>query len=121
MAYFCQVYNSPRERRADASAASGRFLPPAATPACIAGLAAPIASEKREAAAALEAVARNVDVGGRLARDEPALRLVAQHRDEFGAIVGLAAQRLVRDDDRGSRQRARRNAIEHVLRDGDAV
>src|SRR2546421_5925214 len=36
---------------------------------------------------------RNEHVGGRLARDEPALRLVAQHRDELGAVVGLGAQR----------------------------
>jgi hypothetical protein len=49
------------------------------------------------------------------------LRLIAQHGHELGAIVGLAAQRLVRDDDRGSRQCGRRDAIEHILRDGDAV
>src|SRR6185437_12279719 len=66
-------------------------------------------------------VAGNVDIGAGLARDEPALRLVAQHGDEFGAIVGLATQRLVRDDDRGSRRGGRRNAVEHLLRDGDAV
>ncbi len=38
-----------------------------------------------------------------LTRLEAALGLVAQHRNKLGAIVGLAAQRLVRDDDRGSR------------------
>jgi hypothetical protein len=66
--------------------------------------AAPIALEKREeAGAAPEIVARKLDVGARPARYKPALRLVAQHRDKFGAIVGLAAQRFVRDDDRGSR------------------
>jgi len=36
-------------------------------------------------------------------------------------LVGLAAQRLVRDDDRGSQQCGRRDAIEHILRDGDAL
>jgi malate synthase len=52
---------------------------------------------------------------------EAALGLVVEHRDELGAIVGLAAQRFVRDDDRGSRQCSRRDTIEHILRDGDAV
>ena len=54
-------------------------------------------------------------------RHEAALGLVVQHYDELGTKVGLAAQRLVRDDDRGSRQSSRRDAIEHILRDGDAV
>src|SRR5262245_33573250 len=61
------------------------------------------------------------NIGSRLARDEAALRLVAQHRDELGAVVGFAAQGLVRDDNRGSRQRGRRDAVEDILRDGDAV
>src|SRR2546423_7675216 len=64
---------------------------------------------------------RNEHVAGRLARDEPALRLVAQHRDELGAVVGLGAQRLVRDHDRGSWQRGRYDAIEHLPPGGDAV
>ena len=61
--------------------------------------------------------------GGRrhLARDEAALRLVVQRNDELRAIVGLAVQRLVRNDDRRSRQCGRRDAVEHLLRDGDAV
>jgi hypothetical protein len=37
------------------------------------------------------------------------------HVHELGAIVGLAAQRLVRDDDRGSRHYGRRDAVEHIL------
>src|SRR5213079_3218631 len=90
-----------------------------------ASLGVPIALEIEEAEA--EAVvarfvaARNEGIGRRPARHEAALGLVVQHRDELGAIVGLAAQRLVRDDDRGSRQCGRRDAIEHLLRDGDAV
>src|SRR6516225_6123996 len=72
----------------------------------------PIAPEKK-AVVAPDVVARKVAIGGRLARYKSALRLVAQHRDEFGAIVGLATERLVRDDDRGARQRGRRDAIEH--------
>src|SRR3974377_1846488 len=66
----------------------------------IASLDTPIAPEKK-ASVALEVVARKIDIGGRLARYKPALRLVAQHRDEFGAIVGLATERLPRDARRG--------------------
>src|SRR5262245_39850887 len=116
------------KRPDDSLGVACRVLPPApwhplivAAPRRITGLDAPIALEKREAGVAPEVVARKVDGGARPARYKPALRLVAQHRDKFGAIVGLAAQRFVRDDDRGSRQRGRRDAIEHVLRDGDAV
>jgi hypothetical protein len=107
-----------------------RILPPvplqliilAAAPSRIASLEVPIGLEKGpRAVVAPEAVARNGDIGRGLARHEAALRLVVQHRDELGAIGGLAAQRLVRDDDRGSRQCGRRNAIEHLLRDGNAV
>lgn len=35
----------------------------------------------------------------RLACDEAALGLVAQHRNKLGAIIGLLTQRLVGDDD----------------------
>src|SRR5689334_5866461 len=79
--------------------------------------------EKAGAVAVPAVVIGNKHVGrrSRLACDEAALRLVVQHRDELGAIVGLLAQRLVRDDDRGARLRGRSDAIEHVLRDGDAV
>src|SRR5262249_26317990 len=88
----------------------------------IAGLGVPIALEKgAETLVAPPAAARNRDIDRRPARHKAALGLVVQHRDELGAIVGLAAQRLVRDDDRGSRQCSRRDAIEHILRDGDAV
>ena len=58
----------------------------------------------QEAVFAPVVAARNGDPDRRPAHQEPALGLVTQHRDELGAIVGLAAQRLVRDDDRGSRQ-----------------
>src|SRR5690349_16400083 len=93
-------------------------LPPAslhrrkelATPSCIARLRIRIALEKEaEAIVSLPvAVVPAVVVGhenlARLAGDEAALGLVAQHHDKLGAIVGLLAQRLVGDDDRGSRQ-----------------
>src|SRR6516225_7181755 len=63
-------------------------------------LGVPISLEKEAEAV----VARNGDIDRRPAHQEAALGLVVEHRDELGAIVGLAAQRLVRDDDRGSRQ-----------------
>src|ERR1700730_16929195 len=82
----------------------------------------PIALEKEaEAVVAPVVAARNGHISRRPARHKAALGLVVQHRDELGAIVGLAAQGLVRDDDRGSRHYGRRDAIEHILRDGDAV
>jgi len=61
---------------------------------------------------------RDLDIDRGLARDEAALRLVAQHRDELGAIVGLRAQRLVRDDDRGSRHGGRRDAMRIIQERG---
>ena len=60
-------------------------------------------------------------IGRARAGDEAALRLVVQRNDELRAIVGLAVQGLVRNDDRGPRQCGWRDAIEHLLRDGDAV
>src|SRR5262249_25463382 len=76
--------------------------------------------EEREEAVGAPFVAGH-DSGRGLSGDEAALRLVAQHRNELGAVVGFLAQRLVGDDDRGSRQGTGRDAIEHLLRDGDAV
>src|SRR3974377_509175 len=77
------------------------IVPPiVAAPGRIASLDTPIAPEKK-AGGALEVVARKIDIGARLARYKSALRLVAQHRDEFGAIVGLATERLPRDARRG--------------------
>src|SRR5215203_316339 len=52
-------------------------------------------AERRVSTVAPEGVASNEDVVRARARDEAALRMVAQHCDELGAIVGLAAQRLV--------------------------
>jgi hypothetical protein len=86
-------------------------------PTRIGRLGVPIALEKEAEAV----VARNGNIDRRPAHQEAALGLVVEHRDELGAVVGLAAQRLVRDDDRGSRQCGRCDAIEHILRDGDAV
>src|SRR4029078_1449632 len=98
---------------------SRRRVELAAAPAHIAGLVAglglPTALEKRvEAVVAPETAVLGEDIGRRPARHEAALRLVAQHRDELGAIVGLAAQRLVRNDDRRSRQWCRRDASQHL-------
>ena len=45
-------------------------------------------------------VARNGDIDRGPARHESTLGLIVQHRDELGAIICLAAERLVRDDDR---------------------
>src|SRR5258705_13968653 len=67
----------------------------AAAPTRIASLGIPIGLEKRPVAP--EVAARNGDISRRPARHKAALGLVVQHRDELGAMVGLAAQRLVRD------------------------
>src|SRR2546429_4013702 len=58
----------------------------------IARLGVPIALEKEaEAVVAPVVAARDGDIDRRPARHETALGLVVQHRDELGAIVGLAA------------------------------
>src|ERR1700704_2269789 len=98
-----------------------RIIVLAAAPPRIGSLGIPRLEKGPRAVVVPEIAAGSESIGRRLARDEAALRLVAQYRDKLGAIVGLAAQRLVRDDDRGSRQCGRRDAIEHLLRDGDAV
>src|SRR5262249_41830531 len=78
-----------------------------------------LAKEAEEAAAV---IACELGFGRRArAREEAALRLAVQRNDELRAIVGLAVQRVIRDDDRGSRQCRRPDAIDHFLRDGDAV
>jgi hypothetical protein len=72
----------------------------AVPPTGIASLGTPIALKKEpEAVVVPDVVARNEGVGRGLARYEATLRLIAQHRDKLGAIVGLGAQRLLRDDD----------------------
>src|SRR6202521_2124889 len=63
----------------------------------------------------------DADIGRARAVDDAALRLVVQRNDEFRAIIGLAVERLVRNDERGPRQCRWRDAIEHILREGDAV
>src|SRR5665213_4608084 len=94
------AFSTPRP-----SAARRPSLPPllqSVFPAARAGSAdVRIASEKgKEVEAAVVVLARN-DIGRGLACQEAALRIVVQHREELGAIVGFFAQRLVRDDDRG--------------------
>src|SRR5258708_8626895 len=85
-------------------------------------LRVPIALEIEEAEAVVArfVVVRNEDIGRGPARHEAALGLVVQHRDELGAIVGLAAQRLVRDDARGSRLCRRSDSVAPPLPGGDA-
>src|SRR5262245_21264982 len=65
--------------------------------------------------------ARDADIGRAGAGDDAALRLVVQRNDELRTIIGLAVQRFVRNDELGPRQYGWRDAIEHILRDGDAV
>src|SRR5471030_1039609 len=106
-----------------------RVLPPALMPLTIVLAAARARISCWGVRIALEIKAEEVvasdvrdrGIGRRLARYKAALGLIAQHRDKLGAVVGLAAQRLVRDDDRGSRQCGRRDALEHLLRNDDAV
>ena len=69
-----------------------------------------------EAIAAREAHARRAR-----AICEAALRLIVKHHDELRAIVGFTAHGLVRDDDRRPRRCSGRDAIEYLLRQGDAV
>jgi len=56
-----------------------------------AGLGAPIALGKKRTEAVVLPAARKVVIDRRPAGHEAALGLVAQHRDEFGTIIGLAA------------------------------
>src|SRR5262249_51296314 len=65
--------------------------------------------------------ARDAVIGRARAVDDAALRLVVQRNDELRAIIGFAVQRLVRNDERGPGQYALRDAIQHILRAGDAV
>src|SRR5262249_59537105 len=102
--------------------------PPPALAALIVVLAALALIVVRAAAPGAEAetvvvaiAARDAGVGRGPAHCEAALWLVVQRQDKLRAIVRLAVQRFVRDDDRGSRQCGRRDAIEHILRDADAV
>src|SRR5262249_59536840 len=98
-----------------------RLIVLAGAPTRIGRLGVPIALEKEaEAIVAPIVAARNGDIDRRPAHQEAALRLVVEHHDELGAIVGLAAQRLVPDHERGSRQYSRREAIEHIPWDGEA-
>src|SRR5882724_9676774 len=102
------------------------FLPQALWPLIIvlAGLprivvlaAAPVHIVKLETPAApAEAVvvtARGANIARAPAHREAAVWLVVQHHDELRAIIRLAVQRLVRDDERRSRQCGRRDTIEY--------
>src|SRR6266404_7062996 len=88
----------------------------APAPLHIAGWVARIALETGEEAIVVREVAAGNAViiahRRRLTRYKAALGLIAQHRDELGTIIGFAAQRLVGDDDRGSRHGGRRDAVE---------
>ena len=75
--------------------------PPWLLPYC--GVLGPGASKKLKKPPSFQDLLLSVgERNRRPSRYEAALRLVAEHRNKLGAIVGLAAQRLVRDDDRGS-------------------
>src|SRR6516225_124388 len=91
--------------------------PPALSPLMVVLAAEPA----HESEVAPGATARDAYIGRGPAHREAALRLVVQRHNRLRAIVSLAVQRLVRDDERGSRQCGRRDAIEHILRDADAV
>ncbi len=49
------------------------------------------------------------------------MRLAAQHGHELGALAGLGTQGLVRDDKGRSRRRRRHDAVQHLLRNDDAI
>src|SRR5215469_18903025 len=118
------------DRRTTAAGIGGktRWLiappPPPALPPTI-GLAArrpTIAKEPIAQAIEAEAIAaREAHVARARAICETALRLVVEHHDELRAIVGFTAHGLVRDDDRRPRHCSGRDAIEYLLRQGDAV
>src|ERR1700755_3603057 len=85
----------------------------APAPLHVAVLVARIALETGEEATVVRKVAAGDAVTivhrRRLTRYKTALRLIAQHRDELGAIIGLAAQRLRGLQKRGAgARRARR-------------
>src|SRR2546430_16512700 len=89
-----------------------RLIVLAGARARVARLGIPIALGKEAEAVVTPVVAaRNGDIDRRSARHETALGLVVQHGDELGAIVGLAAQRLVRDDGRGWRRWVWRDSV----------
>src|SRR3954468_16559840 len=65
--------------------------------------------------------ARAANIGWTSAHRQAALWLVVQRHDEFCVGIRLSVKRLVRNDERRSRQCVRRDTIEHILRHGDAV
>ena len=79
-------------------------------------------TSERRAPKRLAAWASVAEFGPRTASPplDAALRLAAQQHHEFRSLAGLRAQRLVRDDQGGSRRNAG-DAIQCVLRNGDAV
>src|SRR6476646_1177225 len=120
---LAEIRRDRREERPGVPAPAPSTIAPAPTPALPTHIAlrAPTALKKPEAVVIPAIVARNDGIGRSLARYESTLGLIAQHRDELGAVVGLGAQRFVRNDDRGSRRCCRCDAIENLLRDGGAV
>src|SRR5262245_1998432 len=102
---------------AQCAASSPSPAAPALSP-LIVGLAA--AAPGRKATVVPAIAARDAHVWG-LAHREAALWLVVQRHDKLRTLVRLTVQRLIRDDDGGARQCSRRDAIEHILRDTDAI
>src|SRR5262245_37045966 len=76
----------------------------------------------RAAVAALVAVAAIAAAVGAAAGLDAALRLTAHQHDEIGALAGLlGAHGLVRDDQRGAGRHDLVDALDGLLRDGDAL
>src|SRR4249920_46566 len=78
--------------------------PPALWPLIIVAAPGRIVETPATPAEAEVVTARDAEIGRARAVDDAALRLVVQRNDELRAIVGLAVQRLVRNDERGPRQ-----------------
>src|SRR5262249_20319004 len=100
--------------------------PPALSPRIVVLVALPLIVVLAAAPAGKSSVvpavsARDADIGRGPAHREAALWLVVQRHDKLRAIVRLAVQWLVRDDERGSRQCGRRDLIEHIGRMAEAV
>jgi hypothetical protein len=92
-------------------------LPPALSPLTVVLAAEPA----RKSVVVPGIAARDAYFGRGPAHCEAALWLVMQCHHKLRAIVSLAVQRLVRDDERGSRQCGGRDAIEHIFWNADTV
>src|SRR6516162_9513595 len=76
------------------------IIVPIVLPRIVVLAAAPERIVETPATPAEVVTARDADIGRARAVDDAALRLVVQRNDELRAIIGLAVQRLVRNDER---------------------